>query len=514
MNEILTNFKIKCDHIVKHKFDYEFIKDTQFDIISNIYINKQDVLGVLATGSGKSLCYQIFYYLYDSPIIVVSPLIALIYDQIYSLNKKGIYAVFVSSSNIDNNKLEHILSYTKNIIIYTTPEWISKNNKFLSKIIRKKKIELIAIDESHCISSWGHDFRNDYLKLDILKDSYPNINIMALTATATIKVKYEIISSLKLNNPIVIQSTFDRPNITINVHQTKDPFLNAIDFLKDELRSEFTIVYCQTRDDTKVISELIRHNITNKVDMYHAGMLVSDRNIVQEKFCTGEIHIIVSTVAFGMGIDQNIKYIIHWGMPKSLDNYWQEIGRAGRDGKESYSYLFYTKKDICRGNYFIKMEENEYLKAKKKDLWNCTKNYVLGNFCKRKYILNYFDETYYNVKCNKCNFCLESNDEYNDFTYELIDTVNFIKENNGLIMTSQLINKLTEQYVRSKEWWYSFIHALRDLNYIKIIKFPFDYFEYIESTNELLNLMKKYIDTNENIILKCHITEDIKITNY
>jgi ATP-dependent DNA helicase RecQ len=511
----LINFKEKCNSIIRHKFNYKSIKDTQFDIIANVYVYNKDVLGVLATGAGKSLCYQIFYYLYNSPIFVVSPLVALIYDQINTLKQKNIYAIYASNNSTSNDKLLYILSHVSNIIIYITPEWIVNNIHFFENIINKYSIELVAIDECHCISTWGHDFRDDYLKLEVLKQLFPNIKLMALTATATVGVKYEIINCLKLNDPVIVQTTFDRPNIDISIAQKKDTFIETLDFLKDRLSQVYSIIYCQTRKETEEIALLIKTSFNIPVDMYHAGMHIEHRRIIQDKFCSGKIKIIVSTVAFGMGIDQDVNIVVHWGIPKSIESYYQEIGRCGRDGTQSFAYLFYSKQDICKGNFFIRLEKNEYLKEKKKELWATVKNFVLGKYCRRKYILNYFDEEYFSNNCKSCDYCTGVRSELDDYTNELVDLIKVMGENNNLIILRFLINSMKEYYQRENDWWYEFLHMLRDNEMVQFKRFPFNHNEYVCLTMKTFNWHKKYKLQKSNIILLPHVAGgDIKVPPY
>jgi ATP-dependent DNA helicase RecQ len=466
-----------CRQIGKTHFGYSVLKDYQQNIIDEIYFNKRDVLGIIATGGGKSFCYQIFNFIFEGSIIVISPLIALIQDQIDSLLKKNINALSLTGQTENRTQINNFLKFNKTII-YTTPEYIIANISTIKEI----NVSLIAIDESHCISSWGHDFREQYLNLYILKDNFNSVPFLALTATATIQVKNEIIKFLKLNNPFIIQSSFDRPNIKIFIYKKNKDFCNSILFLKNLLADNFAIVYCSTRNETENISKEITKTFNFKTEAYHAGMDFIQRKEIQDRFINGITKIIVSTVAFGMGIDQNINYVIHWGLPRTLENYYQEIGRAGRDGTDSNCYLFYNKGDICKTKYLIKKNDCDILKKKNEELFENVIKMATGNFCRRKFILNYFNEKFNKSICFKCDYCLNSEKEMEDYSEEVFLLINCIKRNFGFGL-SEILKIIDNKYPKS--FWMNLIESLRDQNLLEIKFISNDFNKYIILTNKI-----------------------------
>src|SRR5579885_2633576 len=280
------------------------------------------------TGSGKSLCYQFPAVFSNKTSIIVTPLISLMNDQQIKMEELNIPVCCLNSTIFNKNELKDEIFQNKYRLVYMTPEYLITQKSFLNQLSKNKILQAFCIDESHCISTWGNDFREAYKKLNYIREWFPEIPIMTFTATATKKVQNDIINILKRKNPLIIKTTFDRPNLIIKV------FPKGISPIKDLLpiinKNEHTIIYCQTRKNTDQISELLKKN--NIVSgNYHAGMNSDERDKIHKKFSLKEISCIVATIAFGMGIDTIIRKVIHYGIPKDMESYYQEIGRAGRD---------------------------------------------------------------------------------------------------------------------------------------------------------------------------------------
>jgi ATP-dependent DNA helicase RecQ len=380
------------------------IKPLQYDIVKNI-LQKNNTLAILPTGFGKSICYQLPYLMNpDKIVIVISPLISLMEDQKEKLEQLNIPVACFHSNVSKRDKLLSKLDDSGKII-FLTPEYANLCNEWLQQLIDDDKLLLIAIDEAHCISTWGHDFRPDYKELHKITSFTKKIPILALTATATTQVEKEIKEFLNLEDVQVYKTSFDRPNLTLCVNKKTKEFTSMLPIL-DKYKNDFTIIYCKTRDKTEEIAEFLKEN-KYLAEVYHAGFNADYRKEVQEKFSNKEFNIIVATVAFGMGIDQDIHLIIHWGCPADMESYYQEIGRAGRDGKDSECYLFWDKDDFRISRYFLKsITDIKYRKFKDEQI-SKMERYCLVPACRRTTLLNHFGE---NLKddhiCNKCDNCI------------------------------------------------------------------------------------------------------------
>ena len=407
----LTN-DIIIDTFAKY-FPNKTIKDIQYRIIKSI-LDKKDVLAILPTGYGKSLCYQMPFLLDQSKIvIVVSPLISLMEDQKEKLEQMKIpVACFHSGitnktkSNIKNDIIDS--EFIDGMVIFITPEHIINCENWIKKLIKNNRLSLVAFDEAHCISTWGHDFRPEYKNLSQIKnwinDTQSNIPLLALTATATSTVEKDIIDLLQLDNHILYKTSFDRPNLIINVKQKTKTYDILCDIL-NKYKTDFSIIYCKTRDKAEEISEFLIDK-DFKADCYHAGLNTAKRNEIQTQFSNKDLNIIVATVAFGMGIDQNVHLVIHWGCPSDMESYYQEIGRAGRDNIESECYLFYDKQDFKLSRFFTKSITNAEHKRYKDEQISMMEKYCMLNQCRRKSILAHFGEKI--NSCPKCDNCMQN----------------------------------------------------------------------------------------------------------
>ena len=392
------------EDILKRYFGYDSFRPMQKEVIQSV-VDKYDSLVIMPTGGGKSLCYQVPALKLDGITLVISPLISLMKDQVDSLREKGINAEFLNSS-LSPQKLNMIqaklsLGHTK--LIYVSPEKL--NSEYFKNFLRTLNISLIAIDEAHCISEWGHNFRPDYLSLGELKKIFPNTPLIALTATATEKVKEDIIKQLNLGSPKIFTSSFDRYNLSLDVRYKKDSFEKITKILKKH-HDEPTIIYCFSRKDVDRMTDNLNSNGFRAI-AYHAGLNPEARKRNQDLFIKNKIKIIVATIAFGMGIDKpDVRLVIHHTFSKSIEAYYQEIGRAGRDGKPSKCILFYSWVDRKKHNFFIEKLDKSPARFKKMQDLNKIQDYCESKFCRRKFILNYFGEKFHKENCGNCDICL------------------------------------------------------------------------------------------------------------
>jgi len=401
--------------ILQHYFGYSQFRYNQQDIIENVLAKKNSVV-LMPTGGGKSLCYQVPALAFDGVTVVVSPLIALMKDQVDALKLNGVAAAFLNSS-LSNNEQSTVLHQLKNNqlkLLYVAPERLLGSNGLL-QFLQQVNVSLFAIDEAHCISHWGHDFRPEYVELGKLKIAFPGVPVIALTATADKLTKKDIIEKLALTNYTAFENSFNRPNISYFIKPKKkyfDELLRYVEAHKDDCG----IIYCLSRAGTESLAEKLQEEGIAAA-AYHAGLEKKEKDERQEKFLRDEIKIIVATIAFGMGINKsNVRYVIHADLPKNIEGYYQETGRAGRDGLESEAILFYSYGDVMKLKKFAEVDGNEaqskiMLKKLDKMAALCE-----TNLCRRKYLLNYFDEAAPDY-CGSCDVCL-SERERADTTVE------------------------------------------------------------------------------------------------
>lgn len=396
-------FSIMKD-VLKNYFGYDEFRPLQEDVVKSV-LSGRDVFVHMATGMGKSICFQVPALMCSGVTLVISPLIALMKDQVDSLNANGVAAEYINSS-LKDGEIRDIMDRVKDgevKLLYVAPERFSSEQfcDFLGKV----EVSLIAVDEAHCISSWGHDFRKDYRNLNKLRDRFNGVPIIALTATATEQVKRDIISQLRLKDEEVFVSSFDRENLSYHVKSKKDSFSKLVEVLNDH-RGEPCIVYCFSRKDCMSISKKL-NLLRFKSVPYHAGLAQKTRERNQEKFVNDKVDIVVATIAFGMGIDKpDVRLVVHYTFPKSVEGYYQEIGRAGRDGLESDCVMFYSKRDAFNHEFFIRKLYGEDAKAAAKKKLNEMIGYCEDLKCRRKFLLGYFGEDYANENCGNCDVCL------------------------------------------------------------------------------------------------------------
>ena len=397
---------IQALEVLKKYYGYTSFRKGQEDIINEI-INKNDVLAIMPTGGGKSICYQVPSLILDGITIVISPLISLMKDQVDALKSMGINATLINSS-LNTSQFNAVIAGISNDeykIIYIAPERLD-SYEFVN-IIRNKKLSQIAIDEAHCVSQWGHDFRSSYRKIGTFINSLEKRPIVtAFTATASLEVREDIIKLLNLYNPTLFITGFNRENLTININKSSGKNEYLLKYVENH-KDESGIIYAATRKEVdKIYEGLLKRGYS--VSRYHAGLSAEERKYNQEEFIKDNISIMVATNAFGMGIDKpNIRYVIHYNMPQSIENYYQEIGRAGRDGEESECVLLFTPGDVHTQKYLIEIgtENPTRQNIQYKKLQQMV-DLIYSNDCYRKSIIGYFGEEF-NDNCGKCSNCLD-----------------------------------------------------------------------------------------------------------
>jgi ATP-dependent DNA helicase RecQ len=408
--------KDKTKRILQEYFGYSEFKPGQERIIDEI-LSGHDVLGIMPTGAGKSLCFQVPALALEGTAIVISPLISLMKDQVDTLNEMGIQAAFINSS-LNLQEFRDITAKAQKGVyklLYIAPERLETESFWV--LLSQMNISIIAVDEAHCISEWGHDFRPSYRKIaDMIAKLPKRPAVAALTATATTQVKQDIVRLLKLQKPYILITGFDRENLYFAVDKPANKFDFLLKYIKKN-GANSGIVYCSTRKTVdSVCKKLNEHGIT--ATSYHAGLSDGERITNQEAFIFDKVQVIVATNAFGMGIDKsNIRYVIHYNMPKTMENYYQEAGRAGRDGESAECMLFYSAADVITNKLLIENgssnvdKTNEYKKLQE------MVDYCNTDGCLRKYILSYFGENHFTKGCDHCGNCV-GNLEHTDITVE------------------------------------------------------------------------------------------------
>jgi ATP-dependent DNA helicase RecQ len=493
----------KLHAILKDKFGYSSFRLEQLEIIRSV-LDGKDTLAIMPTGGGKSLCFQIPALYLEGVTLVISPLISLMQDQVLNLNEYGIAACFLNSSLTGGEKAKvraKILS-SEIKIVYVSPEGILSPE--LTDFFNLVKISLVAIDEAHCVSQWGHEFRKDYTRLHELKTRFPEIPTIALTATADPKTRVDIATQLALKNPNVFVSSFDRPNIKYFIREREDELKQLIHFIESSHPEDTGIVYCLSRAKVERVAEALSKKGFPAIP-YHAGMTSDERTRNQKRFSADDRVIVVATIAFGMGIDRpDVRFVAHLDLPKSIESYYQETGRAGRDGLPSTAWMIYGLQDVVKLSQMLETSEADdtYKKVARHKL-----DSMLGlgeaASCRRKYLLAYFGQSAPD-RCDFCDTCLVPPTVY-DATIDaqkLLSTIFRTGQIFGAgyvldVLRGSAIAKIEERghqklsvygvgKDKPKEHWNSVLRQLLNLGYVAIKNWEYRSLGLTEASREIM----------------------------
>ncbi|MDB1932088.1 DNA helicase RecQ [Clostridium tertium] len=508
----------KAMEVLEKYFGYNSFREGQSEIISNI-LRGRDSLCIMPTGGGKSICYQIPALIFNGITLVISPLISLMKDQVDSINDIGIKAEYINSTQ-SLDEIKEILKrcYDGEVkLLYIAPERLE--SEYFNKMLRKLWISQVAVDEAHCVSMWGHDFRKSYRYIaPFIKSLNVRPVVTAFTATATTEVRKDILNLLELINPYSYLGSFNRENLSICIHKEED----KAEFVKDYIRNHEEvsgIVYCATRKEVDALYYYLKERGIEVVK-YHGGLKDDEKNYYQEEFLKDNFNVMIATNAFGMGIDKsNVRYIIHFTLCKNLENYYQEIGRGGRDGEKTECHLLYNREDIRTLEYLIYTTVGNTRKEIEIKKLQSMVDFCESDKCYRSFILNYFGDKDAKPYCNNCSNCL-NNEELRDFTIEaqmILSCVYRTREQYGISVLVDILrgfkgpkiiqnnlDKLTT-YGIMKEYSSKFIRdlikTLLDLGYVNLK----------DGTYSMLKLNPKSIrilKSQEKVI--CKLSEDIE----
>jgi len=495
--------KTKLLKILKDTFGHQEFRLNQAKIIDSV-LDGNDTLAIMPTGGGKSACYQVPALFLEGVTIVVSPLISLMYDQVIALKENGVQACFINS-NLNYDEQRYLKSQIKKgeyKLVYLSPEGLLSSS--MLSFLKELEVSLIAIDEAHCVSQWGHEFRSDYQKLGALKELFPNTPLLALTATADRKTRQSIAESLKLTNPEIFISSFDRPNIKYSIFEREDEIKQLSSFIKESHQEHTGIVYCLSRKKVEKVATQLRE-IGLDAYPYHAGLSKERREETQNLFNTRESIIIVATIAFGMGIDRpDVRFVAHLDLPKSIEGYYQETGRAGRDGLPSQAWMIYGLQDVVKLSQMLESTDaSEAYKSVARFKLDSMLCLCETPSCKRKYLLDYFNE-HREEDCGNCDSCLNPSETYEatQDAQKMLSTIYRTGQNFGANYVIDVLRGSQNAKVierghdklsvfalgkdRTKQHWSSVTRQILNLGFIAIKNYEYRTFAITSKGAELL----------------------------
>lgn len=468
--------------VLKSVFGYQSFRKGQEEVI-NAALNGQDALVVMATGNGKSLCYQIPALCFEGLTLVISPLISLMKDQVDQLQANGIEADFLNSSQTleQQQQVQNKLISGQLKLLYVSPEKVMTNSFF--QLISYSKVSFIAIDEAHCISQWGHDFRPEYTQLGGLKASFPHAPIMALTATADYATRQDILTHLNLENPHKYIGSFDRPNIRYTLEEKYKPMEQLTRFVLAQ-KGKSGIIYCNSRNKVERIAESLCNKGVSAA-AYHAGMETARRDRVQQDFQRDNVQVVVATIAFGMGINKsNVRFVAHFDLPRSIESYYQETGRAGRDDLPAEAVLFYEPADYAWLQKILLEKPETPQRQIEQHKLEAIGEFAESQTCRRLVLLNYFGEHRQTV-CNNCDICLDPPKKYDGLVdaQKVMSTIYRVGQCFGAHYVIAVLRGMQNQKIierqhdklsvygigkdKSKEYWQSVIRQLIHLGFVQ-----------------------------------------------
>ena len=465
-------------------FGYDAFRPNQEEVIGAL-LSGRDVLALMPTGGGKSICYQVPALMKEGVTVVISPLIALMKDQVEALKENGIAAAYLNSTQTrtEQQEIEQQLRKGEIRLLYLAPEKLFSANEGFIGFLQQLNVSFFAIDEAHCVSQWGHDFRPEYLKIKELRKRFKDVPMIALTATADRKTRADIVRNLALKDPEIIVASFDRPNIQYRIEPRQQGRDKLLEFLRKH-KEDSGIIYALSRKSTEELAMML-NNYGFHALPYHAGLPQEVRASNQERFIKDDVKIVVATIAFGMGIDKsNVRYVVHWNLPKNIEGYYQETGRAGRDGLDSIAYLLYSPGDARMLRSFIDDVPDDTFRESLHSKLGHLIQVCESRICRRKLLLAYFDEEHAG-NCGNCDVCLRQ-EEYFDGTeiaQKALSAVVRLKGKFGISYTIDFLRGSKSQKIReehkqlptygvgsdlSKAEWNRHIRYLIDLGYLKV----------------------------------------------
>ncbi|PSV89302.1 ATP-dependent DNA helicase RecQ [Photobacterium angustum] len=469
------------ESVLQEIFGYQQFRVGQLDVIDAVN-RDEDCLVIMPTGGGKSLCYQIPALLKEGITLVISPLISLMKDQVDQLKANGVAAAYINST-MERDEILAVFDAMKDAtvkLVYVSPERVLTYD-FIDRL-RDVPLAMVAVDEAHCISQWGHDFRPEYAALGRLKQSFENLPIMALTATADETTRHDIVSRLGLQTPHEYLGSFDRPNIRYTLWEKHKPLTQIIRYVEG-MRGQCGIIYCNSRNKVEQISEKLRDKGI-RAEAYHAGLDHIERANVQEAFQRDDIHIVVATVAFGMGINKpNVRYVVHFDIPRNIESYYQETGRAGRDGLPAEAVMFYDPSDLAWLRRCLDEKEEGQQKDVERHKLHAMGAFAEAQTCRRQVLLHYFGE-HRDEACGNCDVCLDPPQRFNavEVAQKALSCVYRVNQSFGITYIVEVLRGMQNQRIRehghdklstygigreySHEYWVSVLRQLIHLGYL------------------------------------------------